>query len=112
MHEDSGQDQGGDGLVGGNNFDDNNLCVADLVLASLPGGSSVACSTKHLSDKSLQAHYILTRRYPIQILFMKPKTILCSWVVLISPMIKFITILDRGDLARLLFKGRVQVSFR
>ena len=57
MHDDSGQDHGGDGLVGGNPLDDNNLCVADLVLASLPGGSSVACNTKHLSDKSFQAHY-------------------------------------------------------
>ena len=57
VQEDSGQDHGGDGLVGGNTLDDNNLCVADLVLASLPGGSSVACNTKHLSDKSFQAHY-------------------------------------------------------
>ena len=100
MQEDSGRDHGADGPDGGNTLDDNNLCVADLVLASLPGGSSVACNTKHLSDKSLQ------ELYPIQTLFMKPKTILCSWVVLISPMIKLITILDRGDLARLPFKGK------
>ena len=57
MHEDSGRDHGGDGPDGGNTLDDNNLCVADLVLDSLPGGSSVACNTKHLSDISLQAHY-------------------------------------------------------
>ena len=57
VYEDSGRDHGGDGPVGGNTFDDNNLCVADLVLASLPGGSSVACNTKHPSGKSLQAHY-------------------------------------------------------
>ena len=57
MQEDSGRDHGGDGPDCGNSFDDNNLCVADLVLASLPGGSSVACNTKHPSEKSLQAHY-------------------------------------------------------
>ena len=57
VQEDSGRDHGGDGLDGGNSLDDNNLCVADLVLDSLPGGSSVACNTKHLSDKSLQDHY-------------------------------------------------------
>ena len=54
---------------------------------------------------------MLSRGYPIQILFIKPKTILCSWVAFIFPMIKLITILDRGDLARLLFKGGVQVTF-
>ena len=57
VQEDSGRDHGGDGPVDGNTLDDNNLCVADLVLDSLPGGSSVACNTKHPSGKSLQAHY-------------------------------------------------------
>ena len=57
VQEDSGRDHGGDGPDGDNSSDDNNLCVADLVLDSLPGGSSVACNTKHLSDISLQAHY-------------------------------------------------------
>ena len=57
VQEDSGRDHGGDGPDCGNSFDDNNLCVADLVLDSLPGGSSVACNTKHLSDKFLQDQY-------------------------------------------------------